>query len=292
MRPFAPTAGSGNFGTPWARTHRENLSACSRSVASCCGVLAAGRSLRHSCSARLNRRELGSSPTFRPFAVWPPSLIRPWLSGSGKVGTPFSRMQAEKAAGSALPEPPDELDVFVPVVFAPSCATPAPDEPPPQPAASNAEVAAATARAAIGTLLPLQRLRGGRCAVVGFTSVTPCLTRRKLTGRWIALGRLQQGNRSCYLAVTGAIRREARRRSRGLVGVTLQEAAPPWSRATLLSGVEESQAVARRRTVVPILIAVKRRLRFGRQARRSTRHATGLPSRRRSPRPAARPRPG
>jgi hypothetical protein len=88
-------------------------------------------------------------------------------------------MQAEKAAGSPLPEPPDELDPFVLVVVVPIRATPPPEaDEPPQPEARSAEPAAARTRVTIEVFLPLQQLRRGRRALLGFMSITPCLIGR------------------------------------------------------------------------------------------------------------------
>jgi hypothetical protein len=93
MRPSRP--GSGKFGTPWARTQRAN----SRAVAVTCN-----------CSASLGARPpFGSKRRQELCAAWycellTPSCCRlffggiPLLSGSGNLGTPFERMQLEKAS--------------------------------------------------------------------------------------------------------------------------------------------------------------------------------------------------
>jgi hypothetical protein len=93
----------------------------------------------------------------------------PEASGSGNFATPCLRMQAENATiASSFDLPVTSVLVVVDDVEV-ICATFAPDpEELPQPAASNAELAAATASAAIEALLPLQRLRGDMSAVLGF----------------------------------------------------------------------------------------------------------------------------
>src|SRR6266446_5336787 len=111
--------------------HLANASACLISFACVCafGLPPLGISDLHTFWAFTNWAELGSTPVFWPFCIDDVILIRPWLSGSGKFGTPCLRMQAAKAAGSPLPEPPGEA-LLVLVLFVVTCATPALGEPP------------------------------------------------------------------------------------------------------------------------------------------------------------------
>jgi hypothetical protein len=107
-------------------------------------------------------------------------------------------MQAEKAAGSPLLEPPDEVEPLLPVVVVAICATPTPDEPSPHPAASaasNAALAPTTARAAIEALLPLDRLRRDTGVLVGFTSITPWLGWKEAHGPMDSAGPVTAGER-------------------------------------------------------------------------------------------------
>src|SRR4029453_2990796 len=95
--------------------HCENLSACCSIFASSCGLTLPpfGAYFRHACCAFLNCGELASSPNLPPLLSWPPGILMfPLLSGWGKFRPPFLRMHSEYAAGSALPEPPDELEPF------------------------------------------------------------------------------------------------------------------------------------------------------------------------------------
>ncbi len=89
--------GSGNFGSPCERIQPENLSirVC---ILACWAVLGArpfGRSFRQALWADWNCDELGSTPSLEL------NVSAPWLSGSGKLGTPCARMQEE----NAMPEP-------------------------------------------------------------------------------------------------------------------------------------------------------------------------------------------
>jgi hypothetical protein len=78
--------------------HCENFSAACCSFACSCGVGLPpfGSSFWQACCAFVNWIALTSTPVFWPFRPSPEViLIRPWLSGSGKFGTPCFRMQAE-----------------------------------------------------------------------------------------------------------------------------------------------------------------------------------------------------
>ena len=169
----------------------------------CCAICAGvgwppfGSSLSQAVRADLNAGEPGSIP----FPEW--IVITPWPFGSGKFVTPCLRMQAENFAPSAVPtfiaiwnwpprpppgplndfsagpEPLCVVDVVVVVPEEATLAIPGEPPPPPQPAASS------TRR---------QPRRGvsmmGAAAAHLPEGITPI--------------RLQRGNRSCYLRVTGA----------------------------------------------------------------------------------------
>lgn len=114
MRPLP--AGSGKFVMPWLRMHWENLSARDASRR-CCSTDAVGSKCWQALWAAWYRELLAAS--------WlrVTLLKTPLLLGSGKFGTPFERMQWEKAsapfccAGAA-----GGVEDFC-VVFEPTCAT-------------------------------------------------------------------------------------------------------------------------------------------------------------------------
>src|SRR5262245_59690630 len=168
MPPSPDAFGSGNFGTPCARMQAAKSSdfcicfACSCAI----GTPPLGNSPRQAPWAFLNCGEFGSIPFSEPMERRMPL---PTTSGSGNFGRPCERMQAEKdTSASRLDLPVHAFSVVVVVDVESKCATFAPDEPPPQPAPSSAEVAAVTVIAAIEPLLPLQRLTENKSAWLGF----------------------------------------------------------------------------------------------------------------------------
>jgi hypothetical protein len=110
----------GEAGTPCERMHLANASICACNCACCAGVGGVGARLRQERAAARNVGEFLSIPCV---------FIRLLLSGSGKFPTPWLRMHAEYAFGSAEPEAPDGPERCGPVVV-PICATFASDEPP------------------------------------------------------------------------------------------------------------------------------------------------------------------
>jgi hypothetical protein len=97
---------------------------------------------------------------------------RPLRSGSGKLGTPFSRIQAAYAAGLGSLEPLCESAPLVVVLVVPTWATPSPEEPL-QPAATSVR----PTRAAAATTVAADRT----------PNLRPCLSRgwgRRLVRRY------------------------------------------------------------------------------------------------------------
>jgi hypothetical protein len=83
-------------------------------------------------------------------------------------------MQAANATGLPWPEldSPDELELLVPVVVVSICATRAPDEAPPHPAARRAEPVSSAATAA-NTAVPQARRRREDAPVFVDFNITP-----------------------------------------------------------------------------------------------------------------------
>ena len=105
---------------PWARMHAENLSACALSCCSWAGVGPlppfGSRFLQALCAA-WNRELLTPSCSRATLG------IDPLLLGSGKLDTPWERMQREKASASACcTDAAEELEraVLVVIVVEPS----------------------------------------------------------------------------------------------------------------------------------------------------------------------------
>ena len=119
MRPSLP--GSGKLGTPWARTHRENLS---DSALTCCcsawfgGPPPFGSRCRQALRAAWNRELLTPSCCRLGLAV-------PLPSGSGYFDTPLERMQPAKASAPfACADAAEALEEeLLCVAVEPSCAT-------------------------------------------------------------------------------------------------------------------------------------------------------------------------
>jgi hypothetical protein len=141
--------------------HLANASICACNCVCSAGGEGVGARLRQARAAALNVGEFLSIPCV---------FIRLLLSGSGKFQTPWLRMHAEYAFGSA--EAPEG---FGPVVV-PICATLAPDEPPPQPAASRAEPVSSMATEADSAVRPA-RLREDALMFVDFIAITPAAAR-------------------------------------------------------------------------------------------------------------------
>jgi hypothetical protein len=143
--PIPPLAsGSGKSLMPWLRIHRENLSACARTC--CCWVAeTVGHRDLQACCAAWSWESPTPTCWRLSFGTSPPRV------GSGKFGTPWERMQREKATASFWVEL--------------TCATCLTGEPP-QAAASRARPAAAaitaTVRAAGATPAVAGVLHGGR----------------------------------------------------------------------------------------------------------------------------------
>src|ERR1700704_3896589 len=90
-----------------------------------------GANFLHDFIAFCHAGPFGSNPVRWPLLLTlPVTLIRPFLSGSGKSATPWARMQEANAAGSAVAEVSDVDVPVVPVV--PTFATPAAGDEPPQ----------------------------------------------------------------------------------------------------------------------------------------------------------------
>jgi hypothetical protein len=161
-RPFA-TSGRGMLG--------RRACACTRRMRA--AALAAARPAGGKASLRSGRG--GGTPGW---AAWTAGerlsipLNRPLLSGSGKLGTPFSRIQAAYAAGLGSLEPLCESAPLVVVLVVPTWATPSPEEPL-QPAATSVR----PTRAAVATTVAADRT----------PNLRPCLSRgwgRRLVRRY------------------------------------------------------------------------------------------------------------
>ena len=137
-------SGSGKIGTPWARTHCENRSAC---AFTCCTWAAFGplppfgsRCRQALCAACT--REL-PAPSCCDVSL--DLSNTPLLEGSGQFVTPLERMQRAKATapfGCADAVKGLEEELLLRVVVELSCATSVPGEPP-HAAASRASPAVA-----------------------------------------------------------------------------------------------------------------------------------------------------
>jgi DNA-binding response OmpR family regulator len=89
----AVSIGSGKLGCPWRRMHLANLNAPSRWLSDIFGgPPLKGNSFLHACCAAWNPPDRGLTPDCGLMFSWPPAV------GSGKFGTPWERMQSEKAS--------------------------------------------------------------------------------------------------------------------------------------------------------------------------------------------------
>jgi hypothetical protein len=147
--------GPGQFATPCERMHRANFT---MSLPICCTTAGLGGTPGPPSGSR--------GPQAR-VAAWNSGLVAtsstwlfghtPLLLGSGKFGTPWRRMQWEKASACSADEPdefeldePDELDDAGGVLADRADAAPGPAGEPPQAARPNT-----TATAAAGVLMVL-----------------------------------------------------------------------------------------------------------------------------------------
>lgn len=103
LTPRPVKIGSGKFVSPCERMHCENRSAAARwLMVGGCGLPPPGRCDRHACIADWNAGPLTSTPfTLVPFGPdWTRRLRGPPVVGSGKLGTPWERMQEANASAA------------------------------------------------------------------------------------------------------------------------------------------------------------------------------------------------
>src|SRR5580658_6967960 len=182
--PPPENVGSGKFGRPCARTHAAafRYSVCSAGLTTgCLPRPPPGSSLRQACWAE--ESAWFPLPTPAGTAIFTLTSLPLWeICGSGKLGTPCERIQAENATawlpgedspppGPAVGTPAVEL---VARVLDPRWATPPVGEPPPQPAASRPTAIGVAANTAARRRRAVVVPRSLVCSVVCVAS--PCMS--------------------------------------------------------------------------------------------------------------------